>query len=71
MFRAKAKEAAICFSNLRVTLPYPFGAGAEIPQGFRGRIDIDEKKCIGCGGCAKSAGSSRSSVSQGMAGLLS
>ncbi|OGC02574.1 hypothetical protein A2V82_10290 [candidate division KSB1 bacterium RBG_16_48_16] len=52
MFRAKAKEAAICFSNLRVTLPYPFGAGAEIPQGFRGKIDIDEKKCIGCGGCA-------------------
>ncbi|MBD3373587.1 4Fe-4S dicluster domain-containing protein [candidate division KSB1 bacterium] len=52
MFKSKIKEAAICFSNLRVTLPYPFGSGAEIPEGFRGKLDIDETRCIGCGGCA-------------------
>ena len=52
MFKAKIKEAAICFSNPRVTLPYPFGEGSEIPEGFRGKIDIDETKCIACGGCA-------------------
>jgi len=52
MFKAKVKEAAICFSNLRVTLPYPFGEGAPVGEWFRGKLDIDETKCIGCGGCA-------------------
>lgn len=52
MFKAKFKEAVICLSNLKVTLPYPFGNGAEVPEGFRGKLDIDETKCIGCGGCA-------------------
>ena len=51
MFRAKVKEAIICFSNLRVTLPYPFEP--RVPVGdFRGKLEIDQKKCIGCGGCA-------------------
>ncbi len=52
MFKAKFKEAIICFSNPRVTLPYPFGAGAEVPEDFRGKLDIDETRCIACGGCA-------------------
>jgi len=51
MFRAKAKEALICFSNLRVTFPYPFEP-REPADDFRGKIKVDEKKCIGCGGCA-------------------
>ena len=52
MFKSKIKEAAICFSNLRVTLPYPFGPGAEVAEGFRGKLDIEATRCIGCGGCA-------------------
>jgi hydrogenase-4 component H len=52
MFKAKFKEAVICFSHPRVTLPYPFGPGGPLAEGFRGKIDIDETKCIGCGGCA-------------------
>jgi hydrogenase-4 component H len=52
MFKSKVKEAQICFSNLRVTLPYPFGPGAEVGEGFRGKIDVDASKCIACGGCA-------------------
>lgn len=52
MLKAKFKEAVICFSNPRVTLPYPFGEGAEVTEGFRGKIDIDQTKCVGCGGCA-------------------
>ncbi len=51
MFKSKIKEAIICFSNPRVTLPYPFGEGAEVADGFRGKLDIDEQKCVGCGGC--------------------
>lgn len=52
MFKAKLKEAIICFSNPRVTLPYPFGPGSPVAEGFRGKLDIDETKCVGCGGCA-------------------
>ncbi|MCI0511806.1 4Fe-4S binding protein [candidate division KSB1 bacterium] len=51
MFRAKFKEALICFKNPRVTLPYPF---TPIPaeETFRGRLTVDEQRCIACGGCA-------------------
>lgn len=51
MFKSKLKEAIICFSNLRVTLPYPFEPLVP-PEGFRGKLDIDAIQCIGCGGCA-------------------
>lgn len=51
MFRAKAKEAIICFSNLRVTFPYPY-APREPAGDFRGKLKVDAQKCIGCGGCA-------------------
>ena len=51
MFKSKLKEAIICFSNLRVTLPYPYEP--RIPEDdFRGKIEIDQRKCIACGGCA-------------------
>ena len=52
MFKAKFKEAVICFRAGRVTLPYPFEP-AEVPAKFRGKIEFDARKCIGCGGCAK------------------
>ena len=51
MFKAKIKEAVICFGAGRVTLPYPF-APSEVPPKFRGKIEFDARKCIGCGGCA-------------------
>ena len=51
MFRAKTKEAIICFSNLRVTFPYPY-APREPVGDFRGKLNVDAEKCIGCGGCA-------------------
>jgi formate hydrogenlyase subunit 6/NADH:ubiquinone oxidoreductase subunit I len=51
MLRSKLKEAVICFKNLRVTLPYP-AQPAPAPEGFRGRLEIDIDKCIGCGACA-------------------
>ncbi len=51
MLQSKLKEALICFKNLRVTLPYPFKP-APPPEGFRGRVEVDINKCIGCGACA-------------------
>lgn len=51
MLGSKFKEALICFKNLRVTLPYP-AQPASAPEGFRGRLEIDIDKCIGCGACA-------------------
>jgi hydrogenase-4 component H len=51
MLMSKLKEAIICFKNLRVTLPYP-AKPAPPAEGFRGRLDIDIDKCIGCGACA-------------------
>ena len=51
MLVSKLKEAIICFKNLRVTLPYPFQP-AFAPEGFRGRVQLDIDKCIGCAACA-------------------
>lgn len=52
MLKSKLKEAVICFKAGRVTLPYPFTPAPPVPEGFRGRPEIDAEKCIGCGGCA-------------------
>jgi len=51
MLGSKLKEALICFKNLRVTLSYP-AQPAPPAEGFRGRLEIDIDKCIGCGACA-------------------
>jgi len=51
VLKSKLKEALICFKNLRVTLPYPFKP-APPPEGFRGRVEFNIDKCIGCGACA-------------------
>ncbi len=51
MLGSKLKEALICLKNLRVTLPYP-AEPAPPPEGFRGRLEVDIDKCIGCGACA-------------------
>jgi len=50
MLVSKFKEAMICLKNLRVTLPYPFQP-APPADGFRGRLELDIDKCIGCGAC--------------------
>ena len=50
MLVSKLKEALICLKNLRVTLPYPFQP-APPAEGFRGRLELDISKCIGCGAC--------------------
>ncbi len=51
MIVSKLKEAIICLSAGRVTLPYPFAPNPPAP-GFRGKVAVDPEKCIGCGGCA-------------------
>lgn len=51
MFRAKFREAPICLSAGRVTLPYPYEP-AEPAPGFRGLPEVNASRCIGCGGCA-------------------
>ena len=35
----------------RVTIKYPL-VPVTVPERFRGRIDVDLEKCIGCGACA-------------------
>ena len=50
MLLSKLKEAWICLKAGRVTLPYPFKP-APAPEGFRGKLEIDKDKCIGCAGC--------------------
>ncbi len=49
--RAKYREARLCLSAGRVTLPSPYEA-ADPPPGFRGLPSVDASRCIGCGGCA-------------------
>ena len=41
------KAAANC-----ATIKYPFGPPAHLPEGFRGKLQIDTEKCITCGACA-------------------
>jgi hydrogenase-4 component H len=50
LLRGKLKEAVICLSAGRVTLPYPF-TPLEVPEHFRGLPLVDASRCIGCGGC--------------------
>ena len=53
MLRSKIKEALICFRAGRVTAPFPLGPEPNPPgDWFRGKIEVDVEKCIGCGGCA-------------------
>lgn len=52
MIVSKLKEALICLKAGRVTLRYPLAP--RVPEdGFRGRIEVDAEKCVGCGGCAE------------------
>jgi len=46
------KEAVGSIFKNPVTEKYPFKK-IETPEGFRGKIEFDETKCIGCGMCIK------------------
>jgi len=48
---SKLKEALLAFSAGRVTKKYPL-VPLPPPDTLRGRLTIDEYKCIGCGACA-------------------
>jgi hydrogenase-4 component H len=50
LLRGKFKEAVICLSAGRVTVPYPHSP-VEAPTTFRGLPQVDARRCIGCGGC--------------------
>jgi hydrogenase-4 component H len=50
LLRGKVKEAIICLSAGRVTLPYPYKP-LVVPEHFRGMPLVDASRCIGCGGC--------------------
>lgn len=53
MIGSKLKEVMICVRGGIVTAPYPLGpAPSPVPAGFRGRVEVDVDKCVGCGGCA-------------------
>lgn len=46
------KEAVGSIFKSPVTEKYPFKK-IELPEGFRGKLEFDETKCIGCGICIK------------------
>jgi formate hydrogenlyase subunit 6/NADH:ubiquinone oxidoreductase subunit I len=46
------KEAVGSLFKNPVTVKYPF-IKIQTPEGFRGKIEFDETKCIGCGLCIK------------------
>lgn len=48
---SELKEAILCLKAGQVTLGYPFEPHAPAP-GFRGLLQLDGDKCIGCGACA-------------------
>lgn len=53
MIGSKLKEVMICARSGVVTAPYPLGPPpAPLPAGFRGKVEVDVDKCVGCGGCA-------------------
>jgi len=53
MIRGKWKELMLCLRSGVVTAPYPLGPQpVPLPETFRGKVEVDPERCIGCGGCA-------------------
>lgn len=51
LLTSKLKQVWLCLEAGRVTLPYP-AEPLEAPSGFRGKLEVDIDRCIGCAGCA-------------------
>jgi len=49
---SKIKEVLICIRGGKVTLDYPLAPPPPVPEGFRGKVEFNLDRCIGCGGCA-------------------
>ncbi len=48
---SELKEAMLCLEAGQVTLKYPFEPHPP-DENFRGKLDLDPARCIGCGACA-------------------
>ena len=48
---SELKEALVCLEAGQVTLGYPFVPHAP-DANFRGKVEVDTRKCMGCGACA-------------------
>jgi hydrogenase-4 component H len=49
---SKIKEVLIAIRGGKVTLGYPLAPAPPLPEGFRGKVEFNADRCIGCGGCA-------------------
>lgn len=48
---SELKEALVCLEAGQVTLKYPFAPHSP-DVNFRGKVEVDVPRCIGCGACA-------------------
>ena len=53
MIESKLRELLIALKGGVVTLDYPLGPAPPVPERFRGKVEVDVDRCIGCGGCAQ------------------
>ena len=51
-----------------VTIKYPYGPPAHVPEGLRGKPLIDHEKCIGCGACTLVCSSGAASMTENSEG---
>ena len=52
MIESKLRELMIALKGGVVTLDYPLGPAPPLPERFRGKVELDLERCIGCGGGA-------------------
>lgn len=57
------KEVVLSFFKKPITIRYPF-VKAELPEGFRGEIKFDPKKCVGCELCMRDCPSGALTIRQ-------
>lgn len=52
MITSKLRELMIAVKSGVVTLDYPLAPAPPVPDRFRGRVELELDRCVGCGGCA-------------------
>jgi hydrogenase-4 component H len=52
MIESKLRELMIALKGGIVTMDYPLGPAPPVPERFRGKLELEITRCIGCGGCA-------------------